>query len=375
MDTADVIVVGGGVVGLAIARSFAKAKRNVMVFEQHDRLATETSSRNSEVIHAGLYYPPGSRKARTCIAGNAALYRYCAKHNVTTYQCGKLVVAQTEDDIEVLEKLIANARACGVHDLVLYSKQEVEKREPALDCAAACFSPSTGVIDSHGFAAALEADVLAQDGVIVTRTTVTGLTNREPNIEVETRDPSGARYTLTAVTVINAAGLNAQLVSQALLEDGITSVPNLHYGKGHYFDYTGNVPFSHLIYPLPTPGSLGIHLTRSADGMIRFGPDLDWVEKADYTFNDADGRRKQKFVAAIRRYWPEVAEDKLHPGTTGVRPKLVGSGAPPADFVIHGPNDHGAPGFYALYGIESPGLTASLALADEVCRLAHGASN
>lgn len=367
MSDVEIVIVGSGVVGLTIARALTRMSRDVIVIERHDKVATQTSSRNSEVIHAGLYYPPGSLKARASIAGNEKLYRYCADRDIPVQNCGKLIVVQDENEIAALQRLIKNAQACGITDLKLLSEREACELEPALTCAAACLSPSTGTLDSHAYAAALEADVLSQGGMIVHHTHVVALNESTNSLGVETcDDATGQHTTINARIVINAGGLGAQDLSRTLSTLAEDKIPPLHFGKGHYFDYTGKVPFARLIYPMPSARALGIHLTRDAGGRARFGPDFSWVDRPDYRFEDDDGQRKKKFTDAIQRYWPEVDETHLHPGTTGIRPKLAGPGEGVADFAIHGPKTHRVRNYFALYGIESPGLTASLALGDMV---------
>lgn len=375
----DVIVIGAGLVGLAIARTFSIAGRDVVVIDRNTHIASETSARNSEVIHAGLYYPPGSLKARTCVDGRRLLYRYCADRNVTVEQCGKIIVATTTAEVPALKTLMARAKANGVDDLVYLSEQEALAKEPNIACVAAFFSPSSGVINSHGFARALETDLQRSGATIVLHTTAISLKEDGDAMSLATRDPSGQDYAIRARTVINAAGHGAHHLSATLFKDRLKvhttyRPPKPFFAKGHYFDYTGSNPFSHLIYPMPTPHALGIHLTLGIDGSAKFGPDLSWVDEPDYAFDDPDGARHQAFVDAIRLYWPDIQSDKLHPGMTGIRPKISGPGDPSADFAVHGEQTHGVPGYVALYGIESPGLTASLSLAKHVVRLADTAS-
>lgn len=365
----DVLVVGGGIVGLAVARSLALAGRDVVLIERNTRLAAETSARNSQVIHAGLYYPVNSLKARTSRDGNAALYRYCAERGVATQRCGKIIAATSPAEVPTLKALMTHARKNGLGDLVFLSAHDAKAMEPGLACSGACLSPSTGVIDALGFVHALEAELLALGTTVVLRTTVEAVSTAGSALTVTTREESGQTTEFQARTVINAAGLGASQISKTLLS-GAHTPPKTYYGKGHYFGYTGTVPFSRLIYPMPTANALGIHLTRGIDGAVKFGPDLSWTKSLDYAFDDENGARRTRFITAIQQYWPDLETEKLHPDMTGIRPKLSPSGAPSADFTVHNHRVHGVPGYVALYGIESPGLTASLALADHVAALA-----
>lgn len=368
METVDVVVIGGGVIGLAIAKALGALGRDVIVIEQHGRLGNETSSRNSEVIHAGLYYPAGSLKARTALRGKKLLYRYCNARGIKFERCGKLVVAVTDDEAPALTHLLENAKACGVDDLEIVSGDRLKQMAPELHAKAALWSPSSGVVDTHSLLLQLETEILDQGGTIALNTQALRLTQQAPFITIELQNKPSAPYSLQARWVINAAGHNAHALS-ATLANARQHCPQIYWGKGHYFDYTGPVPFKHLIYPLPSPGALGIHFTRSTDGACRFGPDLTWVAEPDYRFEHDDGRRHQTFAKSIQRYWPDLEPHKLLPGTVGIRPKLAGPGQSNADFAVQGPRDHGIDGYIALYGIESPGLTASLAIAEHVTSL------
>lgn len=370
MERADVIVIGGGVVGLAIARAFAQASRSVLVLEKSAHLASETSARNSGVIHAGLYYPPGSLKAITCVRGKHLLYSYCEARSIPHIRCGKLIVAQTDAECARLHDLIDSAQACGVQDLVLLSKAEATRRFPDLRCTSALYSPSTGVIDPHAYAQALEADCLAAGAEIVGNTRVEAVARRYDRLTVVTEDEAQSQFVIQANTVINAAGLTAPDLTRTFeVETARRSAPETYFGKGHYYAYTGPVPFDTLVYPLPGAGGLGIHMTRGVDGTVRFGPDISWADRPDYAFEDTPARRNA-FTIAIQRYWPTFQPDKLQPDSTGVRPKLSSPGDSASDFVVHTARGHHVPGYIALYGIESPGLTASLALAEHVVALA-----
>jgi len=366
----DVLVIGGGVIGLAVARAMAHGGRDVVLVERHTHLVSETSARNSQVIHAGLYYPENSLKARLSRAGNTQLYRYCAERNIANHRCGKLIVATSVQETAKLKALMAHAEKNGVEDLRFLTPDDFKRDEPELVCHAACLSPSTGVLDAHGFAQALETDLLNLGAAVVLRTTVESLGVQNDGVTVTTRDATDTETVFRARTVINAAGLAASQISSTL-QSASHAARQTFYGKGHYFEYTGDVPFTQLIYPMPSTEALGIHFTRTIDGSVKFGPDFEWVETLDYAFDNRDGTRHQDFVSAIRRYWPNIKTEHLHPDMTGIRPKIAGPGAPTADFSVHDQSVHGVAGYIALYGIESPGLTASLPLADYVAALAN----
>ncbi len=359
----DVVVVGAGVVGLAVARAVARQGREVVILEAAAAIGTGISARSSEVIHAGLYYPPGSLKARTCVAGRRALYDYCVARGVAHRQLGKLVVATTDTEAVDLEDLLARARANGVGDLRLLDGDEARALEPALRCTRALLSPSTGIVDSHGLLRAFEADARAAGAALALLSPVTGGAVEDEGLvlHVGGRAPS----TLRCRALVNACGLDAQAFARRL--DGLDArtIPATHYAKGSTFALRGPSPFARLVYPLAVAGGLGIHLTLDLAGRARFGPDVQWVDTdtIDYAFDET---RAASFYAAVRRYWPALPDDALSPGTTGIRPKLGPAGAPAQDFLLSGPATHGVPGLVNLYGIESPGLTAALALADAV---------
>lgn len=362
MDTVDSVVVGAGVVGLAVARALATAGRETIILEAADAFGTETSSRNSEVIHAGIYYPAGSLMARLCVAGRRALYAYCAERNVPHRRSGKLIVATTEAEAAALSAIRARAAANGVEDLVEIDGAAARALEPALTTTvAALLSPSTGIVDSHAYMTALLGDAEAAGAAIAYGSPMLAARVVPDGFEI---DVGGADpVTIRARSLVLAAGLQAPALARRI--DGLPAekVPDLWYAKGNYFTLSGRSPFSRLIYPVPVPGGLGTHLTLDLAGQARFGPDVEWVERIDYTVDPARG---QAFYAAIRRYWPALPDGALEPGYAGIRPKLSPQGAPARDFRVDGPADHGVPGLVALYGIESPGLTASLALADHV---------
>jgi L-2-hydroxyglutarate oxidase LhgO len=363
----DCVVIGGGVIGLAIARELALAGREVVLLEAEAAIGSVTSSRNSEVIHAGLYYPSGSLKAQLCVKGRRRLYQYCSESNITHRQCGKLVVASSEAELDYLEKLQRQARANDVDDCRLIDRSELAHLEPEIVGVAALLSPSTGIIDSHGFMQALHSDLEDHGGAVVLQSPVIGgaLADNRVRLSVGGRDP----VEVEARLVVNAAGLSAWTVSQALEGLDLSTIPDRHYARGCYFSLSGRAPAKHLIYPVPEKGGLGVHLTLDLAGSARFGPDVEWIEAIGY---DVDPRRADRFYAAVRRYWPKLPDHALQPAYAGIRPKVVGpQGGGGGDFVIQGPSRTGHPGLIALYGIESPGITASLAIADHVNRLAR----
>lgn len=348
-------------VGLAVARSLARRGREVVVVEAEPAIGMGTSSRNSEVIHAGLYYPKGSLKARLCVEGKQALYAYCAERGIEHRNCGKLIVATTEQQLPALDDAIAKGRANGVDDLRLLSGAEARAMEPALACVAAVLSPSTGIIDSHGFMLALQGEAEDHGAVIAFSSPVLGGSVADGRLALEI---GGAEPTsLSAAMVVNSAGLTAQRLAASL--DGLPAeaIPPTYYAKGNYFTLAGRAPFGRLVYPVPEPGGLGVHLTLDLGGQARFGPDVEWIAEPDY---HVDPRRSEKFYAAIRSYWPALPDGALQPGYAGIRPKLGPAGTAAADFVIQGPDGHGIPGLVNLYGIESPGLTSALAIGELV---------
>jgi L-2-hydroxyglutarate oxidase LhgO len=361
MERVDTIVIGAGVVGLAAARALALAGREVLVLETADAFGTETSARNSEVIHAGIYYPPGSLKARLCVEGRAKLYAFCEARHVAHKRLGKLIVATEPGQEAKLAAIEAGARKCGVDDLRFLTADEAKAMEPALSCAAALHSPSTGIIDSHAYMLALVGEIEGHGGQIAFQTRAAGGAIGQDGIVVKTIGAEGAELDLLARCVVNAAGHGAQKFMHAFAGFPSERVPPQLFARGCYFSLGGKSPFGRLVYPVPVDGGLGVHLTLDMGGGARFGPDVEWIDGVDY---HVDPRRSDAFYAEIRRYWPDLADGALQPAYAGVRPKLSGAGEPAADFRIDGPRAHGVAGLVNLFGIESPGLTASLAIAD-----------
>ena len=360
----DAVVIGAGVVALAVARALALSGREVIVLEGEKAIGTHTSSRNSEVIHAGIYYPAGSWKARLCVAERRALYAYAAENGIAHQRLGKLIVATTDQEIPALQGYLDRALANGVEGMAWLDGAEARALEPAVLCARALWSGTTGIVDAHGLMAAFKRDAEAQGAVVVLRAPVVGARVEDGGITVDTGGAEPASIRCGAV--INSAGLWAQEVARSIAGLPAAAIPPCHYAKGHYFTLAGRSPFRHLVYPVAVVGGLGIHVTLDLAGEARFGPDVEWVDGVDYSFDES---RQPQFEAAIRRYWPGLPAGGLRPGYTGVRPKLGPAGNAAQDFVIQGPRDHGVPGLINLFGIESPGLTASLALADQVTSL------
>ncbi len=365
----DMLVIGGGVIGLAIGDALARGGRDVLVVERNGALGQETTARSSEVIHAGIYYPKGSLKARLCVAGRDHLYKFAAENGVNIRRTGKLIVAASPAEAERLTAIAAAGAANGVDDLRLLTMTEAKALEPEVSCVAALLSPSTGIVDSHGLMVALEGHLTTHGGRVVLATSVTGVSREDEGLFRVTVRNADTTSTITAHAVVAAAGLGMAALAPRLPRTGSYVPPAMLMAKGHYFNLRGRAPFRHLIYPIPTDGGLGVHVTLDLQGQARFGPDVQWVDRPDYAFDDPQGQRRADFAASIRRYWPDLDPDNLIPGYTGIRPKISGPGKPPADFAIHGPASHGIPNLVALYGIESPGLTASLAIGAHVAAM------
>jgi L-2-hydroxyglutarate oxidase LhgO len=365
MDRAEIVVVGAGVIGLAIARRLAASGREVVILEAEDHFGAHTSSRNSEVIHAGLYYPTGSWKARLCVAGRQQLYGYCVDHGIAHRRCGKVIVASHAGQRGALEALARQGLENGVQDLQKLSGAAVTALEPALHADCGLLSPSTGIVDSHGLMLSLLGEATKQGAVIAYRTRVDDLAAVRGRVEI--RIDGDVEPSLSAALVINAAGLGAPALAAKLRHGAAPKVPRQWLARGNYFALRGRAPFRHLVYPLPEPGGLGVHLTLDLAGQARFGPDVEWIESVDYRVDES---RVGQFTDAIRTYWPDLPEDALQPAYAGIRPKLSGPGMPAADFRIDGAAVHGMRSVIHLFGIESPGLTAALAIADHVALLA-----
>jgi len=357
----QVLVVGAGVVGLAIARGAALAGHEVIVAEAADGIGTGVSSRNSEVIHAGLYYPTGSKRAYHCPRGRRMLYELCASHGVPHRKCGKLVVATNASELERLESILKQAKINGVEGVDIIEGADAKRLEPHLACVAAMRSPETGIVDSHRYMLALQGDLEDRGGVVALNTPIERLRRTTSGWQA---DFGGADPQSIAVdAVVNSAGLGAQKLAWATEGYPAERVPPLFLGKGSYFAFAGRPVFSRLIYPVPIPGGLGVHVTLDMAGRMRFGPDVEWVDAENY---DVDPTRAAVFYARIRDYWPELPDNGLVPDYCGIRPKLTGPKEPAVDFMIDGPSQHGLPGLVHLFGIESPGLTSALSLAEEV---------
>ena len=356
MEKLDAVIVGAGVLGLAVARALALAGREVVILEAEDAIGPHTSSRNSEVIHAGIYYRKGSLKATSCVEGKNLLYEYCVSHAVPHRRSGKLIVATHEAQLAELEAIQRKAHANGVTDVVWMTREQTLALEPELSCVAALYSPSTGIIDSHALMLAYLGDAEAHGAMLALKSPFVraeALANGFV-LHVEGSDP------IQCAALVNCAGLRAPSMARRIEGYPAGLAPRELYAKGNYYALVRRLPFSRLVYPVPEPGGLGVHVTVDLAGQARFGPDVEWVQRIDY---DVDPHRAERFYAAIRRYWPGLPDGALAPGYAGIRPKTAGPGEPAPDFEVQGPERHGVAGLVHLYGIESPGLTASLSLA------------
>lgn len=360
MDKIDCLVIGAGVVGLAVARALALRGREVIVLEQHPAIGMETSARNSEVIHAGLYYPTGSLKAQLCVAGRDALYAYCTDRGIPHQRCGKLIVATSEAQRAKLNAIHAQAHANGCAEVTALTAQQAQALEPALSCVAALHSPHTGIIDTHAYMLALQADAEHAGAVFAFGSTLAAGRAASGGIVVQVTTADGSETELAAATVVNCGGLWAPHTASRIEGLDRNSIPTPYFAKGNYYTFSGKAPFAHLIYPVPEAGGLGVHLTLDLGGQTRFGPDVEWIEAPagdiDYS---VDPHRADQFYREIRAYWPDLPDASLQPAYAGVRPKISGPGNAAADFLF---SSHGNPHYLGLYGIESPGLTASLAI-------------
>lgn len=365
MFETDAVIVGAGIVGLAVARAMALKGLDVIVLESETAIGQHTSSRNSEVIHAGIYYPQDSLKARLCVEGRRRLYEFCENHNVDFLRCGKLILATGDAEIAEIERLLIVGRRNGVDDLIQIGAERVRSLEPDLRCVSGLFSPSTGIVDSYGYMLALLGEIEDRGGRIAFCTPFHNAVCEASSFKIHCGDSEP--LTFKSRILVNSGGLFASQVAARI--DGLPSahLRQTRWAKGSYFGY-GTLPFRHLVYPIPEPGGLGVHLTLDLAGAARFGPDVTWVDEIDYGLDDT---RREDFTQAISRYWPGISKEKLLPSYAGIRPKLSGPGELPADFAIDGPKAHGVSGLINLFGIESPGLTASLAIAEEVVKQLH----
>lgn len=363
---AEIIVVGAGVVGLAIAGELARRGRDVLLLDQHHKAGTEVSSRNSEVVHAGLYYPPESLRARLCVAGRKKLLAFCADVGVPVRPTGKILVATTNGEIAQLDAIAATAARNGAPALQRLSVADVHVLEPDVQCVAALLSPGTAVVDSHQLIVALEGQLAELGGTLALGSKVVAIAQTGDGLFHLDVASASTTTRLTSRALVLAGGLGATALGDMLVYRQGYRPPRTYPAKGHYYALRGRVPFTHLIYPVPHGAWLGIHLTLNVAGQARFGPDIEWRDTVTYDFEDPDGARVAKFEQAVRRYWPGLPHDALLPDTTSVRPKIYRQGEPVADFTIHGASEHGLPGLVALYGIESPGLTSCLAIAEYV---------
>jgi len=357
-ESVECVVIGAGVMGLAVGRELALAGLDTVILESESHVGTATSSRNSEVIHAGIYYVPGSLKAKLCVSGKRMLYDYCRDRHVEHVNCGKLIVATRDDQLASLEQLVTNAQCNSVNDLELLTRDQARHLEPELECTGAILSPSTGIVDSHGLMISLLGDFEAAGGMLAVESPVDGGTFGSEGITL--RVGGAADYELRAKYVVNAAGLGAQEVALAIGGLARDIVPPLYLAKGSYYSFDHRPPFSRMVYPLPEDTHLGVHLTLDLGGRARFGPDLEWVSELNY---DVDPAGSDAFYTEIRKYWPGLPDGSLSPAYAGIRPKVQGPGDAPCDFCIQGASTHGADGLINLFGIESPGLTACLAIA------------
>lgn len=364
MERVDTLVIGAGVIGLAVARALALSGRDVLLLEAERSIGTGTSSRNSEVVHGGLYYAPGSLKARLCVQGRRQLYDYCAQRGVAHRKLGKFVVGTQPGHEQKLAAILATAQANGVEHIDWIDPRDAIAAEPALRCTATLHSRETGIVDSHGLMLALQGDLENAGGVVAFDAPLLRATADAEGFVVTTGGTES--FTLGCRELVNCAGLHAQAVAAAIEPLPREHIPPRHLARGCYFALPGRAPFSRLIYPVPVDGGLGVHLTLDLAGQARFGPDVEWIDTIDYT---VDPRRADRFYAEIRAYWPACPDGALQPAYAGIRPKLSGPGQPAADFRIDGPAVHGVPGLVNLFGIESPGLTSCLAIAGQVLAL------
>ena len=371
-DSVDAVVIGAGVIGLATARALSKKNLEVLIIEQEDTIGTHTSSRNSEVIHAGIYYSKNSLKAKFCLEGNKMLYNYSKLRGIPYKQIGKLIVATNKDQLKDLDLIMNKAISNGVRDLSRIKKNAIKNIEPNINAIEAIWSPSSGIIDSHSLMLSYLGEAEDNGCFIVYNSKFIKGSYEDPFINIVVSDKNKNMMKLKTKYLINCAGLYAQKVSHTIRCIKSSSIPKLYMAKGNYLTLKGKAPFSHLIYPIPSNAGLGIHVTVDMAGAVRFGPDVDWVNTVSY---DLDKNIDKKFYNAIRDYWPDLKDSSLIPGYSGIRPKVVNKSSLPGDFIISSPNEHNIPGYIALYGIESPGLTSSLPIAEYVCKIILGLSS
>lgn len=366
-NTVDCVVIGAGVVGLAVARAIATSKsfkgKDILVLESANAIGTGTSSRNSEVIHAGIYYSEGSLKARLCVQGKTQLYNYCEERGIGFKRCGKLIVASSASQVSQLQAIMTKAAANGVHDLVLLTREQARQLEPQLECAAATHSPSTGIVDSHALMLSLQGDFENAGGILALNSAVANVNIASNAIQVIANDGT----TLYTKVLVNAAGLYAPTLARQFNGLDPKHIPTAFYAKGNYFTLSGQSPFKRLIYPVPESAGLGVHLTLDMGGQTKFGPDVEWVQSPDHL--QVDARRGDAFYAEVRKYWPQLKDGALEPGYAGIRPKISGPNETSADFLIQGEREHGIKGLVNLFGIESPGLTSCLAIGEHVVQM------
>jgi L-2-hydroxyglutarate oxidase LhgO len=363
----QILVVGAGVVGLAVARELSLRGHEVVVAEKSETFGTGISSRSSEVVHGGMYYPASSLRARHCVRGRRALYAFCDSHGVPHRRCGKLIVATTDSEASKINSIFQQGLANDVEGLSMLDASEARRLEPNLRCSAALLSAETGIIDGHALMLAFLGDFEANGGVLAVRTSIERITPTRAGWTAQFG--SALSESVTVDAVVNCAGLDAQSLARATEGYPLDRVPPLVLAKGNYFSCSGSKVFSRLIYPAPVDGGLGVHVTLDLSGRLRFGPDVEWIDRLDY---NVAPERSASFYAAIRRYWPDLPDGALTPDYAGIRPKLTGRGMPAADFMIDGPAGHGLSGLVHLFGIESPGLTSSMSIAEDVAEQIEG---
>ncbi len=367
MDRVDCVVIGAGVIGLAVAREMALQGRETILLERESAFGTISSARNSEVIHAGIYYPKDSLKAKLCVEGNRMLYEYCRTHHVATQPYGKLIVASDDSQMDDLQAILYKAQQYHVPDIKLISGEQAKSMEPDLQCVAAVLSSTTGIVDSHGLMLSLLGGFEDAGGMIAYQSPLISAkpigTSAQDGFELEIGGTDGMK--IQTKLLINCAGMSAPAIARKIEGLAQEQIPKAYFAKGNYFSLSGKSPFKHLIYPIPEPGGLGVHLTLDMGGQAKFGPDVEWLEideesQIDYTVNP---KRGEGFYEAVRKYWPGLKDNALQPAYSGVRAKIVPPNAPAGDFCFNTPKEHGLEGLFNLYGFESPGLTSSLAIA------------